>query len=216
MTVNMFKDKDGKFMTRRLLFIIPIVLFTLDGTTEDVRFDWYQGLAAAVTAYIIVYNFPFIISGMHSKPKYIEDIISEYELTDKKKNYYKQIFEYAVGALSSIVLGGLVYNTLSSNNEITGWLNLAGIIGGIASLYGKFLKFAGKTFLSVLDYLKRRKERNISTNQTDIAMKDITRVASASDLEEGKLAPDHLIKSQLSNKSLKAGRSRSNTPLTAP
>lgn len=209
----MLKDKEGNFKKRRLLFLIPIILFTLDGTTEDVRYDWYQGLSTAVTAYIIVYNFPFIISGMHSKPKYIEDIISEYELTDKNKNHYKRIFEYAVGALSSLVLGGLIYNTLNSNNEITGWLNLAGIVGGVASLYGKFLKFAGKAFLSVLDYLKRKKERNISTNQTDIAMKDISRVASASDLEEGKLAPDHLIKSQLSKKSL-GSRPRSNTPLT--
>ncbi len=113
------------FKKRRVLFIIPIILISLDVTVEDVRIDLYQGISATVTSLIFVYNFPFIISGMHSKPKYIEDIISEYELTTERKDYYKRIFEYVIGAFSSLLLGGLVYNTFNTNNEVTSWMNLA-------------------------------------------------------------------------------------------
>ena len=198
------------FKKRRLLFIIPLILFTLDATVEDVRFDLYQGAATAVTGVIVVINMPFIISGMHSKPKYIEDIILDYELTDANKDKYKLIFEYVIGTLSSILLGGLVYNTLRTNNEIEGWINLAGITGGILSMYGKFLKFAGKAFLSCLEKLKKRQESKSSTNRTEIAMRDITRITINSESLPQLLPPDHLIKSQLSKKSL-TGRGRSNT-----
>ena len=185
---------------------------TLDITLEDIRFDLYQATLAFTTGIITVYNFPFVISGMHSKPKYIEDIISEYELTEDKQHYYKRIFEYVIGLLSSVLLGGLVYNTLRTNNEITGWLNLAGIIGGVMSMYGKFLKFSGKAFLSCLDKLKKRKERTISLDRTEIAMKDMIRISVDDNKEspqEPSPPPDHLIKSQLSKKSF--SRDRSNT-----
>lgn len=197
------------FKKRRLLFLIPIILVTLDLTLEDVRFDLYQGTATAVTGIIIVINAPFVISGMHSKPKYIEDIILEYELTDDNKVKYKRIFEYVIGTLSSILLGGLVYNTLRTNNEIEGWFNLAGVAGGVFSMYGKFLKFSGKLFLSCLDKIKKRRESKSSTDRTEIAMKDMTRITFNSD-PLPPLPPDHLIKSQLSMKAV-AGRGRSNT-----
>lgn len=198
------------FKKRRLLLIIPIVLFTLDVTVEDVRFDLYQGISTAVTGIIVVYNIPSLISAAHSKPKYIEDIIFEYELTDEKRQKYKRIFEYVIGTLSSILLGGLVYNTLRTNNEIIGWMNLAGITGGILSIYGKFLKFAGKAFLSCLDKMKQHKESKSTTNPTEIAMKDITRISITPDAKPPSLPPDHLIKTQLSKHSL-GSRARSNT-----
>lgn len=201
------------FKKRRLLLILPVILFTLDATIEDIRIDLYQGIATAVTGMTIVYNIPFIISAAHSKPKYIEDIILEYELTDDKKERYKRVFEYVIGTLSSLLLGGLVYNTLKTNNEITGWMNLAGIAGGILSMYGKFLKFAGKAFLSCLDKLKQRKERNSTTNQTEIAMQDISRITvspATKTQTPASLPPDHFIKSQLRKQTI-ATRARSNT-----
>lgn len=203
------------FKKRRLLLLIPVILFTLDATVDEIRIDLYQGIATAVTGIIAVYNVPFIISAAHSKPKYIEDIILEYELTDEKRDKYKRVFEYVIGTLSSLLLGGLVYNTLRTNNEITSWMNLAGIAGGILSMYGKFLKFAGKIFLSCLDKLKQRKERNSTTNRTEIAMQDITRITFTPTSTETKaspatLPPDHFIKSQLSKHSIST-RERSNT-----
>lgn len=211
-----FIEKIKSIKRRRFLFIIPAILLTLDITLQDVRFDLYQGIMATLTGMITVYNFPFIISGMHSKPKYIEDIISEYELTEDRRHYYKRIFEYVIGLLSSILLGGLVYNTLRTNNEVTGWLNLAGIIGGVISIYGKFLKFSGKAFLSCLDKMKQRKERTQSIDRTEIAMKDIQRIQieddkSTSQSQTNQQAPDYLIKTQLSKHSLGSGRGRSNT-----
>ncbi len=79
----------------------------------------------------------------------------------------------------------------------------------VLSIYGKFLKFAGKGFLGCLDRLKRKREMTQSTNQTEIAMKDITRVSSKTDLDEAKFAPDYIIKTQLSRGSF--SRDRSNT-----
>lgn len=205
-TTNNILIKIKGIKKRRYLFVIPLVLFTLDATLEELHFDLYQGLATMITGMIIVYNFPFIISGMHSRPKYIEDIVAEYELTDDARQYYKRIFEYVIGTISSLLLGGLVYNTLRTNNEIIGWMNLAGIIGGVISIYGKFLRFSGKGFISCLDRIKTSREKTSSQNSTDIAMRNVERIVSASDMEGGKLPPDHLIKSQLSGK-----RSRSNT-----
>ena len=198
------------FKKRRLLLILPLILFIIDATVDEVRFDLYQGLATTVTGFVIVYNVPFIISAAHSKPKYIEDIVLEYELTDDKRQKYKRIFEYVIGFFSSVLLGGLVYNTLRTNNEIIGWMNLVGITGGILSMYGKFLKFAGKAFLSCLDRIKKQKETKSTTNSTEIAMQDITRISINPETRDNKRAPDYLIKSQITNKSI-ASRDRSNT-----
>lgn len=198
------------FKKRRLLFIIPITLFTLDAILDDLQFDLYQGMATTITCIITVYNVPFIISGMHSKPKYIEDIVLEYELTDEKREKYKRIFEYVIGTLSSILLGGLVYNTLRTNNEITGVMNLAGITGGVLSIYGKFLKFSGKMFLTCLDRIKKQQEKETTTDRTKIAMKDMTRISiPISSSNHKSKPPDHLIKKQISRHSI--SRARSNT-----
>ena len=151
-------------LSRRLLLIIPILSVLWWSFYKPARNLWYMAPVALICGFSILYNIPWLVTFLHMKPFYIEDLeMVDINNKDEVDNRYKfqNWFTITITLLQSvafcIVLDYLVYNLNSSDLKLTDTISF---IGGCITLYISIQDKIGKLLLACFMMKKNKELKN--------------------------------------------------------
>jgi hypothetical protein len=182
------------------LVIIPAILaptFAFRNTNHQV---YYVPFSVAVATYILFYNFPYLVTVMHKRPIYLDDL-KTHKLTDENDNNYDFNFRrkyhlwfLRVNTVTSAVIIGLTSalwffraKLFGSDGSAVNFAAAVAVIGALFKVYYYATMLVGRIVMWVLKYLKEKEQkynRRLEEQQLIEVINDAR--ASIPDIEERK------------------------------
>ncbi len=137
---------------KRIVNLIVIILFILLPVfVPDLRHSLYIGIGAVFVSLLTLSIWPYIAFNVHRTPLYVEDI----EKTEDIKLIWW--FKALLIVSTSIGLGLVVefaWERFHNDNDIR-LVEIAGVFGGLITLFSKIHMMAGKILLTVFGCIRK-------------------------------------------------------------
>ena len=117
---------------------------------------------AASWCFCVLHKIPFVARMMHARPTYLDDIEepfseSESSVEREMRMRYRRAFNNTVILSTSLTLGVVVeYGLFRLHDSHLEILELAGVIGGLISLFGDAHTLIGKAMIALLHFQRER------------------------------------------------------------
>ena len=157
-------------MIQKKRFFLPIFFGLGVLVFEETRDFIYMPFIVTPCFFVLFWNFPKIVYYTNSKPLFYEDLfidekkIPNYEISISLKQKFNKIFEWSLIITTSLLTGALsdywLYKTANLNSPI----ELAGVTGGIITLFRNINDIIGKI---IMKFLRKqiKKETHQPTSQ---------------------------------------------------
>ena len=133
-----------------------VVLFIL--YYQELMNTWYVSAGSLIGSWVVFWNYPQIGIFLQHKPIYIQDLVinnSSLDIRYKFINYYSYITNFFLALLVMCVADYALFKSDHEERPRSA-LEVAGIIGGLFSIYFKFQSVIGKLVLTICYKLKQR------------------------------------------------------------
>ena len=164
------KKKFGCFFNYKL-FLLPISIIMPSMLYFSIfQNDYYIFLSVFISLLVITWNFPYLSKFSYTRPIYFEDlnddnnskvrkkILYNMELSKKFKNRFIIFQQFILSITIAIVVEYISFKYRNGNYQP---LEFLGYIGGILSLYTKFIRYFGKGVLVLLYHMKRKEKEKL-------------------------------------------------------
>ena len=154
---------------KRIALIIPIACIILFIFEKSVRQMWYSIPLALISSFIIFSNIPKLVTIIHEKPTYVEDLEDDEALSEIEKYELQGYFTFVNTVLFSItacIVTEYIFKNLKNAEQE--WQKTAALIGGSISFYGKISSFIGKFSLFVFMKIKNKKQTKRRTSVLEL------------------------------------------------
>ena len=162
-----FKKKCGLLFSHKIIMLPVSIILPCMIYFSIFQNDYYIFLSTFISLLIITWNFPYLTKFSYTKPIYFEDlnddnssrvkkkILYNMELSKKFKNRFIIFQQFILSITIAIVVEYINYKYNTGNYQTIEFL---GYIGGIFSLYSKFIKYIGKAMLILLYHMKKKEK----------------------------------------------------------
>jgi hypothetical protein len=128
-------------------------------------------VASVVSAYVVLNNLPFLSRYVHTKPIYFEDLLDDSAENDLEREKHQIAFLRMMNVCLSVVVGVVVeYGFLKMRHSKLTYVELFGVIGGLANLYRAAQNHIGKVGLFVLSRQKKQQHHHHQNTQIEVEM----------------------------------------------
>ena len=158
----MLATKSCKFKCKRILIIPGVTCLILPFLFEEIRILTWIALLYFLGSFMLLVNFPYLSTMMHSKPIYYEDLrISPENIIPDDR--FKIIYELIMIFFLSGLIGALAdYVYISGGTQTP--IEFVGIVGGNISVYLRIQNLVGKILLKMCYFCKNQEETRELTN----------------------------------------------------
>ena len=167
----MYKCKETQ--TKR--YFLPLSAIFLILSMEDVQTFIYIPIVVSFGSFIIFWNFPILAYYNNTKPLYVKDLfvdsdkLPNYDVNQKIKRKFLNIFEWSLIISASILTGALADFWLYKTNGNETLFEMVGITGGILKIFQMVDGVIGYIILKILQryiikettQLKKRRWSNL-------------------------------------------------------
>ena len=154
---------------RASLISIPISGLLIYFYIEILNNTFIRILIGSFNCIIMFINFPVFIKVLHTKPVYYEDILIIDKYASQSNPYHLQQYFLYINGITTIIFVVVsteyLYQSILHNSS---FVNTIGTIGGLNVIYSKLQTYFGKSLLSLLYYIKKRKYSDTSNTLSDI------------------------------------------------
>ena len=125
---------------------------------KEVRNFLYLPLVLIYCTFVLFWNFPDVLYFANSKPLFVEDLfidpskLPNYDMSKTIKSRFTSILNWTLITTNSLVVGALADFWLYKTSEMTSWIELLGVTGGILKIF----QTVNSVIASILIYIIRR------------------------------------------------------------
>lgn len=143
----------------RLLLLLSVACFSVPIVFQDhleiyitLPFFYFTG------AYCFFLNFPSISEFLHSRPYYVDEMITDQHSESKAfRRWYNGIMNFMLAFIFSGMAEYIIFKDIQEKPV----MEIIGIVGGNISLYMKVQNTIGKVVLWAFDRMKRKHRESI-------------------------------------------------------
>ena len=159
------KSSCCKIPTKR--FFLPLLSLLYFVSIENTQHYVFFPLIISATAFIVFYNFPFLVYFSNTKPLYYEDLFIDtsslplVNLDNKIRKKFENTFEITLVTTNALLLGALSDYWIYRTEEKHAMIEVIGITGGILKIF----QFINNVIGSIILYILSVKiERTVKKN----------------------------------------------------
>jgi len=142
---------------------------------EEIRNEIYLPIITSVCAFIIFWNFPFIVYKTASRPLYYEDLfidekkLPNYDVDETIKRKFKCILTWVLIVTNTILAGALseYWFYKLNGNFIHSWMEIIGVTGGIIKIFQIANNTIVKYMLKILRHYVREENKQYNLEQVE-------------------------------------------------
>ena len=175
-------------------YFLPLVFIPALSIRSEIFNFYYFPILLGVSAFVLFWNFPWLVYYTASRPLYYEDLfidekkLPNYEVNPKLKNKFQSILIWVLIITNSLLVSALgeywLYKTMS-NSYTT--IELFGVTGGIIKIFQIVNNTISRIMLKILRKIIRSENKKIKKRQkTDIQHVMSFKFKTSDDIEETK------------------------------
>lgn len=137
-------------------FFLPLLSLLYFVSIENTQHYVFFPLIITTTAFIVFYNFPFLVYFSNTKPLYYEDLFIDtsslplVNLDDKIRKRFENTFEITLVTTNALLLGALSDYWIYRTEEKHAMIEVIGITGGILKIFQFINNVIGSFILYIL------------------------------------------------------------------
>lgn len=155
-----------------ILLLLPLLPVLPYKSLEWSKTLYYIIPSSGVSTFVLLFNFPQIVSTIHKKPFYYDDL-DRNDLGFEMKRRYQLIFITILQITLTIVMSVVSYYYYDRfHNTTLSKMEIVGVLGGMLSLLLKIENIIGRMSLFLLKLCKNKEEQQFirSRSNSDISV----------------------------------------------
>lgn len=135
------------------LLFLPCIFF------EFATQVYYITPCSLISFYLILYNYPYFLKSIHTKPLYFEDLEDNDAIDSEVKRKFQKTFLIIINFILPFIASAIVdYMVYRFRDSSLSWFEVLGFVGGMISLYRSIWDHVGRFLLM---YLMDKKQKVI-------------------------------------------------------
>jgi hypothetical protein len=157
---NKIKKKKKCAICKRILLILTLLPFL--AFIPSLKYDWCRSLyyilpISGIVVYVFLLNFPMIVTSIHTRPIYYDDLEDSRYIDQTIKKRFQFIFIVILQITVTLIISSMIYYYYDQFHytELSK-IEIFGVLGGFISLLLKIENMIGNSVLVGLNLWKNR------------------------------------------------------------